>query len=165
MREVARLETLDISLHRKIEFAPVAEAQADDAVWQDVLRWAKQTLAPAHGKAIVFAVAHMGFDLAELNEDHVRVDRQTVYVVVPPLTVAVELLPGETEVIGSNLDSAETSALLENAKQAFLQQVKADPQLTQRARQSGERALRGLCAGLGFTQVVFVPQLPLLGGT
>ena len=67
--------------------------------------------------------------------------------------------PGETEIIGSNLDSAETARLLELAQQAFEREVRADRALRERARTSAERAIRGMLRTLGFTEVQFVEAL------
>jgi hypothetical protein len=83
-----------------------------------------------------------------------------VYVVLPPLRTTVEIRPGDTEVIGSNLDSAETARLLQLAKDAFEREVDADRALRERARGSAERAIRGLLLGLGFADVRFVDRLP-----
>ena len=68
----------------------------------------------------------------------------------------VELRPGETEIISSNLDSAQTAQLLELARGAFEREVMADPALQAKARGSAERALTGLLLSLGFREVVFV---------
>lgn len=158
MREVMRLEALDISLHKKVVFAP--EPVPADSFWRDVANWAQQSLAPARGKVIVFAVAHVGVELSKLSADSVLLDEGTVFVVLPPLQVSVELLPAETEVIGSNLDTAQTAQLLASAKEAFTRQVQTDPLLTQRARASAQRALQALCTHLGFRDVRFVEVLP-----
>src|SRR5690348_646122 len=106
VREVMRLETLDVTLYKKVIYNP--EPRPGDGLWQDVLTSAKETLAPSQGKVIVFAEGHLGFDLGRLGDDSVAVDGDTVLIVLPPVQVAVELLPGETEVIGSNLSSAQT---------------------------------------------------------
>ena len=74
--------------------------------------------------------------------------------------VTVELKPGETEIIGSNLDSSETAQLLDLAKTAFEREVTASPQLRQRARASAERAITSLLVVLGFAEVHFVDVLP-----
>jgi hypothetical protein len=72
----------------------------------------------------------------------------------------VVLRPGETEIIGSNLDSGETARLLELARLAFERQVDADLVLKERARASAERAIRALLLSVGFDEVSFVPALP-----
>ena len=83
-----------------------------------------------------------------------------VALVLPPLLTRVELLPGETEVIGSNLDSAETARLLELAKVAFEREVQADRGLQGKARTAAEQALTALLLPLGVTRVTFVERLP-----
>ena len=80
--------------------------------------------------------------------------------VLPPLLTRVELLPGETEVIGSNLDSAETARLLELAKVAFEREVQADRGLQRKARTAAEQALTALLLPMGVTRVTFVERLP-----
>jgi hypothetical protein len=42
---------------------------------------------------------------------------------------------------------------------AFEKEVRADPRLKERARQSAERSLRALFLTVGFTEVRFVDQL------
>ena len=158
--EVARLETLDVALYKKIAFAP--DPGATDSVWAAVAQWARHTLRKPRGKAIVFAEAHLSIDLRKLDERTLRVEGRRVLAVLPPLQTRVELRPGETEVIGSNLDSAETAQLLEHARIAFLRAVEADAALGERARESARRALRVLFFQLGFAEVVFVPELPRL---
>ena len=81
-------------------------------------------------------------------------------VVLPPLQTRAEVRPAETEVIHSNLDSAQTGQLLELARVAFEQDARADTRLQTRARQSAERAIRGLLLSLGFSDVRFVTHLP-----
>ena len=158
IREVARLETLDVALYKKIAFAP--EPSTADSLWGDVAGWLRHTFRAPRGKAIVFADAHLGLDLAKLDASSVRVSGREVWVVLPPLRATVELRPGDTEVIGSNLDSAETARLLELAKVAFEREVEADRALRDRARASAERQIRALLATLGFADVHFVDALP-----
>jgi len=161
VREVARLETLQVSLYRKISFAP--EPVPAGSLWRDVLAWVKDTIRPSRGRAIVFADAHVGFDLARLGPEALRVANREIWIVLPPVEATVELKPGETEVIDSNLDSAETAQLLERAREAFLREVQSDPRLRERARRQAERALRELLTGLGFVDVHFVDRLPAPG--
>ncbi|MCP3100136.1 DUF4230 domain-containing protein [Myxococcus sp. K15C18031901] len=158
MREVARLETLEVALYKKVTFTP--EPQPTDALWKDVVNWARYTLQDPHGRAIVFADAQLGFDLQRFGPQNLHVAGTKVHVVLPPLSVQVVLRPGETEVIDSNLDSAQTAQLLEKARLAFEHDVNADARLRQRARDSAERALRGLLLTLGYREVVFVDALP-----
>lgn len=157
MREVARLETLDVSLYKKVSFEPDPTPAA--SLLGDALTWAKFTLRPPRGKAVVFADVHIGLDLAKLTPTSMRVQGDQVEVVLPPMQVKVELKPGETEVIGSNLDSQQTAQLFEVAREAFEREVARDAQLNEKARRSAERALRALLITLGFREVRFVPSL------
>lgn len=158
MREVARLETLEVALYKKVSFSP--EPRATDALWKDVVNWAAYTLQNPHGRAIVFADAHLGFDFQRLGPSSLHVAGTKVHVVLPPIDVRVALRPGETEVIDSNLDSTQTAQLLEKARLAFEKDVRADARLQQRARDSAERSLRALLLTLGYREVVFVDRLP-----
>jgi Protein of unknown function (DUF4230) len=158
VRQVARLEALEVRLYKKINYAP--EPQPADSIWGDLAGWARHALARPRGKAIVFAVAHVGVDLSRLGPEAVEVRGREVALVLPPLLTRVELLPGETEVIGSNLDSAETAQLLELAKVAFEREVQADRGLQGKARTATEQALTALLLPLGVTRVTFVERLP-----
>jgi hypothetical protein len=158
VREVARLETLEVRLWKKVSFAP--EPAEAGSFWGDVSGWLRHAVSAPHGRAIVFADARIGLDLAQLDAGTLRVTGRTIELTLPPLRTTVELRPGETEVIGSNLDSAETAQLLQLAKEAFEREVEADRALRERARTSAERALRGLVLGLGFTEVRFVDGRP-----
>lgn len=158
IREVARLETLEVQLYKKVSFDAQPEAGATLA--QDVLNWAKFTLRPPKGKAIVFAIARLGLDLQRLDAKHLRVRGGEAWVVLPPVEAQIELLPGETEVIGSNLDSEQTAQLLQLAKEAFETEVRADRKLREKARGSAERSIRGLLLQLGYSRVHFVEALP-----
>ena len=162
MREAARLETLDVTVYKKLNFAPDPPAPSD-STWQNVLTWARYNLRDPHGRAILFATLHLGLDLQQLDADHVRVEGDRVLLVLPPVTAQVELDPGATEVIDSNLDSAETAQLLDQAKTAFARDASADPKLRERARTSAERALRALVRTLGFTDLEVVQALPVHG--
>ncbi|EPX61033.1 hypothetical protein D187_001685 [Cystobacter fuscus DSM 2262] len=158
VREVARLETLTVSLYKKVEFSP--EPQSTNSLWKDVINWASYSLHTPRGRAIVFADVHLGYDFGRLDDSALRVQGSRVDVVLPPLETKVELKPGETEIIGSNLDSAETTQLLEKAREAFEREVKADARLKERARRSAENTLRVLFFSVGFSQVNVVDVLP-----
>jgi hypothetical protein len=158
IREVARLETLDVALYKKVSFSP--EPAEAGSLWGDVAGWLRHTFRTPRGKAIVFADAHLSFDVGGLDARSVRVLGREVWIVLPPVRVTVELRPGDTEVIGSNLDSAETARLLELAKAAFEREVEADRALRERARSSAERHLGALLSALGFEVVHFVDALP-----
>jgi hypothetical protein len=157
MREVARLQTLDLAVYKKIAYAP--EPMPTGALWSDVLTWAKASLFPSRGRAIIFGTVHLGVDLSKLDARRLHIQGSRVEVALPPLQAQVELRPGETEVISSNLDSAQTAQLLELARTAFEREVMADPALQAKARGSTERALTGLLLSLGFREVVFVDAI------
>src|SRR3954452_14365075 len=131
VREVAKLQALDVTLYKKVEFAPDPREQG--SLWASVSQWAPSAVRPPKGRAIVFAHAHLGLDLRKLAADSLRVEGRRVQVVLPKVETQVELLPSETEIIGSNLDSAQTAELFEKAKAAFAAQVAADPGLQERA--------------------------------
>src|SRR2546428_3000071 len=165
IREVARLETLDVSLYKKIDFSPDPREQA--TVWASLAQWASYTVRPPRGRAIVFAVAHLGLDLRKLDTDSLRVTGRRVEVVLPRVQTEVELRPAEVEIIGSNLNSEQTAQLFERARNAFEAEVVADKLLQERARESARQSLRSLCVGLGFSEVAFVEKLspePQRGG-
>lgn len=158
MREVARLETLDVVLYKKVSLTPGAEPA--EGVWGKVWSWARHTLRSPSGKAIVFADAHLGLDLGQLDVGRVLVRADGIWVALPPIRSTIELRPGETEVIGSNLDTAETAQLFEAAREAFAHDVAADQALQKRARAAAERALEALLVRLGFREIHFVDALP-----
>jgi hypothetical protein len=158
IRQVARLEVLEVRLYKKVTFAP--EPQPADSIWGDLAGWARHALARPRAKAIVFAVAHVGLDVSKLGPEQVEVRDRVVSLVLPPLVTRVELLPGETEVIGSNLDSADTARLLELAKVAFEREVQADRGLQGKARAAAEQALTALLLQVGVVRVEFVEKLP-----
>jgi hypothetical protein len=158
IREAARLETLDVRLYRKIRFAP--EPTEAGSLWGDLAGWARHTFRAPEGRAIVFAEAHLGLDLAKVDASRVQVAGRELFVVLPEIRSTIELLPGETEIIGSNLDSADTARLLERAREAFAQDVARDAALHARARRSAETAIRALLLTAGFEAVHFVEALP-----
>ena len=149
VRQVARLQSLDVSLYKKVTFAP--DPRETGSVWGDLMQWASYSLRPPHGRAIVFADAHLALDLAKLDPSSLRVTG-----------VSVELKPAETEIIGSNLDSKQTAQLFELARAAFEREVAADEKIKGQARASAEQSLRALFVGLGFSEVEFVKELPPL---
>src|SRR5512138_260664 len=93
IREIARLETLEVTLYKKVSFTP--EPSAADSVWGDVSGWMRHTFATPRGKAIVFAIARLGLDLSRLDASSVKVQDREVFVVLPPLRAVVELKPDE----------------------------------------------------------------------
>jgi hypothetical protein len=157
VREVARLETLDVTLYKKVEFAP--DPKASESGWVQFAQWVKEGISPSRGKAIIFAVAHLSLDLRKLDASSLRVSGRSVEVVLPRVQTRVELLPAQTEIIGSNLDSQQTAGLFQAAKIGFENDVGGDPALQQRARESAQQSLKSLFLGLGFTEVTFVEKL------
>jgi len=160
VREVARLETLEVSLYKKVSFTP--EPEASDSLWRNVLNWARHSVRNPHGRALLFADATLSVDLSRLGREGLRVRGARVEVVLPPVVAKVSLKPGETEVLDSNLDTEETAQLFELAREAFQREVENDEALKARARASAERTLRALFLGLGYTDVHFVERLPAL---
>ena len=155
IREVARLETLQVRLYKRVSFAPEPGPAA--SVWGDVLNWVKQSVAAKAGRALVFADVSLGLDLTKLTVEQVRVNGSHIELALPPLRAQVALRPEDTEIIDSNLDSAQTAKLFELAKSAFEREVEADAALQSRARASAERQVRALLLTVGFKEVVFVP--------
>src|SRR5215813_15195513 len=153
VREVTRLETLDVSVYKKVSFEP--EPAPAGSFWSDVLNWARYSLRPPRGKAIIFADVHLGFQFSKIDQSSLRVAGSRIEVQLPPLQAQVELKPGETEVIGSNLDSEQTAQLLELARVAFEREALADSRLRDRARVSAERSLRDFLFSVGFYEVRF----------
>jgi hypothetical protein len=157
VREVARLETLDVSLYKKVDFSP--DPPPSESGWVQFAHWVKEGISASRGRAIVFAVAHLSLDLRKLDVDGLRVSGRRVEVVLPRVQTRIELLPAQTEIIGSNLDSQETAQLFEAAKNAFEGEVSAEKGLQERARASAQQSLRSLFLGLGFAEVDFVDKL------
>ena len=153
VREVARLETLDVTLYKKLDFTP--DPHYSDSTWEMVVQYVRKP----RGKAIIFAIAHLSLDLRKLDEKSLGVAGRRVEVVLPPVQTRVELLPAQTEIIGSNLDSKETAGLFDAAKTAFEREVSGDAALQQRARESAQQTIKSLFTGLGFGEVVFVQKL------
>jgi Protein of unknown function (DUF4230) len=153
---VARLETLQLTLHKKISFEP--EPGSADSLWGDVANWMRFTMRKPQGRAIVFAEVDLGLDLDRLDSSRIRLTGRRAEVVLPPIEAQVRLLPAETEIIGSNLDSAETAQLFERAREAFEREVMADPRLREKARRASERAIRAVLITLGYREVIFVEE-------
>ena len=158
IQEAARLESLDVTLYKKIDFSP--DPKPADSIWGSFSNFARYAMKPPRGKAIVFAEAHLSIDLRKLNDQSVRVTGKKVQIVLPKLETKVELKPAETEIIGSNLDSKETAELFALAHDAFLREVSGDAALKEKATQAAKRSLQALIGTLGFWQVEFVDALP-----
>ena len=148
IQAVARLDALEVVLYRKVSFTP--DPALTNSLWGDVWAWARHSLRNPHGRAIVFAKAHFLYDLSHVKATQLQVNGAEAAFTLPPVEVVVELLPGETEVIDSTLDSQETAALLELAKKAILQETRSDPALLERARRSAEATLKLLLLDAGY---------------
>ena len=70
MREVTRLETLQVSLYKKVDFSP--QPQASDSLWKDVISWASYSLRMPRGRAIVFADVNLGYDIQRIDASNLR---------------------------------------------------------------------------------------------
>lgn len=163
VKEVARLETLEVTLYKKVTFAP--DPQPSGSTLGDLGGWLRFTFNAPAGKAIVFAKGHLGVDVSRLDGSRVRLEGRVATIALPPVRAQIELLPGETEVIGSNLDSAQTARLFDLAKKAFEDEVAADRSLQDRARGAAERSIKALLLTAGFTEVKFVEELPTIKGS
>src|SRR5439155_1056257 len=134
IREVARLETLEVSLYKKIDFSPDPREQA--TVWASLAQWASYTVRPPRGRAIVFAVAHLGLDLRKLDTDSLRVTGRHVEVVLPRVQTEVELRPAlEAQAeLRARMErqplqflARDLEGLLDDARAALGQFIGADP--------------------------------------
>jgi hypothetical protein len=160
IREMRRLEVLEITTHRTVHFAPDPVPQ--QTLLADVLQYARETVAPRRGRAIVFAEAHFFVDLRKLDEGQVRAQGDEISLVLPDPELDISLSPGETEIIASNLDSAQTASMLESAQGQLRHSLAADPLLKARARAAAERSLGALLRALGFRTVRFDTGAPAL---
>jgi len=153
LRAVSRLQVLDVSVTRKVTLRPepVAQATLPGALAQ----WARFTVAPPSGTALVAAEAHFSLDLSRLRPDAVQVRAGRVELTLPAAEVAGELAPEQTQVLASNLDSEQTTALLAAAQRDFARSLANDPRLGQSARLAAERSLGALVLALGFQEVRF----------
>ena len=91
MREVARLETLEVSLYKKVDFSPAPPPP--ESFWKDVLTWGRFQLSQPRGKVLVFADAQLGYDFGRFDARSLHVEGTRVDVKLPPLKVQVMLKP------------------------------------------------------------------------
>lgn len=154
IREVARLETLQVSVYKKVIYEPAPpEAQS---FFGEIATWASYTWDKPEGRAIVFANVHLGLDLAKLDESSLRVVGEDVEIVLPPIISTIEIKPGETEIIRSNLEPNDMMQMLDHAKWAIEADVAGDSAMQDRARGSAKRAIRAFLQTAGFRDVTFV---------
>ena len=153
LRAVSRLQVLDVSVTRKVTLLP--EPVDQRTMTAAVVQWARFAVSPPAGTALVAAEAHFAIDLSRLKDDAVLVREGRVEISLPEAEVAVELTPAQTEVLVSNLDSQQTTALLAKAQTEFAQSLANDPRLKEKARVAAEHALGALVLALGFKEVRF----------
>jgi hypothetical protein len=153
IREVQRLEVLEVTVHKKVTFAPDPKPQP--TLLAGVWAYARDTVAPKRGTALVFANARFFVDLRKLKGEQVYVRGEEVTLELPEPEIEARVLPGETEVIVSNLGSEDTAAMLQAAEGELHASVLRDVKLRDRARESAERTLTALLKGLGFRKVTF----------
>jgi hypothetical protein len=138
MREVARLETLDLQVYKKISYEP--EPSPTGALWKDVLAWAKTSLFPSRGRAIVFGTVHLGLDLSKLDARRLRIQGSRIEVAPPADAGPCRAASGrdgdhlQQPRLGPDRPAARARA------RAFEREVMADPGLQAKARGSAERA-------------------------
>jgi len=153
LRAVNRLQVLDVTVTRKVSLQPGPKDEA--TLTRSLVQWAKYAVDPPSGTALVAAEAHYTIDLSRLTPADVVVIGQRVELNLPEPEVAIELAPAQTEVLVSNLDSAQTTALLEKAQGEFAHSMQNDARLKARARASAEKSLSALILALGFQEVRF----------
>ena len=158
LRAVSRLQVLDVTVTRKVTLLP--EPVDQPTVTSALVQWARFAVAPPSGTALVAAEAHFAIDLALLQPEAVQVTGDRVEISLPETEVSVELTPGQTEVLASNLDSQQTTALLAKAQTEFAHSIAQDPRLKEKARISAERSLGALVLALGFKEVRFNQRSP-----
>ena len=161
IREVSVLEALSVQLYKKIDFQP--DPVEREGLWGNLSEWLRHTVRKPRGRAIVFGDARFVYDLRKLDAASMLQNEGRVWLVLPPSQLRVELDPGATEIIGSNLDSQETAQLLALAKDAMASELRVDQGLQAKARRSAETSLRELLLRVGFRSVDFVETLPAQG--
>lgn len=160
IRDVARLETLQALVYRKVVFEETPRKA--DSTWDDLANWVKTQVRPVRGKAIVFGTAHVQLDVPAMQT---RMDGHTVFIVLPGVKSHVELHPEETEVmLNENLAPEDLGQLMNVAKLQMQRDVDHDVKLRARALEGARNALRSMLAEAGLTDVRFVDALPPLPG-
>lgn len=155
IREVARLEALDVELRKQVSWAP--DPVASGSLVVDVLHWAKDLVRPVEGTMWVAGTAHVGVDLARLDVARIHVVDRVAWIDLPPLVTDVALDPAGTHALRGNLDQEGTARLLAKARLHLVFEVERDVAVQAKARVAVEKALRGLLLPLGFAAVEFAP--------
>lgn len=154
VKEVARLQTLEVHLSTTVEHVPDPKIAPTFA--GQVVSWVAYNLRAKKGRALVSGVARLSLDLSQLDASAFHFTKDRVTLVVPPVRTSVDIDLERTQIVASNLNSAETAELFEKGRRSLVMQVERNEVLQQRARASAQNALRTLLTGLGFREVVFV---------
>ncbi len=150
VRDVLSLEVLEVQMHRRVTFEP--DLKAKDGLGAQLVAWAKDSLAPEKGEAVVFAKARYFVDVSRLRQSALRLEGRTAELALPPVTVAVELEPDETILVRSTRAPGGETQLLGRAKLLFEDAAKSNPKLMERARANAERAARELFLRSGYDE-------------
>ena len=108
---------------------------------------------------LVYGTVKAGFDLSQLPEDSIWVDRERVQVVLPPPQVlSTEIDPARTRVVlhsSSFLLTPDAGMVDESIDMgtAMLRDEALDAGLLDRARSQGRALIEGYLRQLGFTEV------------
>ena len=157
LREVARLEVLDARLTNHVRWEP--DPPPSKSLGADVLEWARATVFPRRAEAIAVGDAHCFLDLRHLDAKSVRRVGDALEVVLPPMQVSVELLPGETRFLHSSLDAAQTGDFLVFARARLQADAERDASLSEQAARSAEAQLRTVLQTFGVSRVIIVKSL------
>lgn len=158
LREVSRLEVLDARLTKHVRWQP--DPPPSRSLTGDVLEWARSTVFPRRADAMVVGDAHCFVDLRRLTTRDVRRVGDSFEVVLPPVQVAVELLPDETRFLTSSLDAAELSDFLTFARGRLQADAERDTSLSEQAARSAEAQVRTLLQTLGVSGEVRLTPTP-----
>lgn len=162
VKQVARLQTLEVRLSTTVEHEP--DPQWSPSLPGQVMSWVMHNVRARRGTAIVGGVAHLALDLSQLDASAFDVQGGVLKVVLPPVRTTVELDLERTRVVQSNLDSGQTMELFEKGRRRLQMQVERDEALQAKARTSAHDALRSVLKGVGFREVIFVERLPGTSG-
>lgn len=158
VRDVLSLEVLEVQMHRRVGFEP--DPKPDQKLGAQLLAWAKESLAPEKGEAVVFATARYFVDVSRLRESALRLEGRTAEFEMPRVSVVVELLPEETILLRSTLGPGGETQLLARAKLLFEDAARSNPRLMDRARANAERAARELFLRSGYDEVKITLEPP-----